>query len=99
MPIAIKMQAGGDSPCVVDAVPLTLFACRECGQVFVIFLDSDSSSLKARMWLEARLNDEHDAGRDQHDDVYSLPECREQSIDTPGGTRSVSSRGNHCGSL
>ena len=99
MLVKTKREAAQSNPSTHADVPTTLFACRECGQVFVIFLDSDSSSLKARMWLEARLNDEHDAGRDQHDDVYSLPECREQSIDTPGGTRSVSSRGNHCGSL
>ncbi len=80
MLIAMKMRATlsphGD-------VPSTRLACRECGQVFVIFLDSDSSSLKARIWLGAKLNDEHDAGRDQHNDVYSLPEFEDGSIDTP----------------
>jgi len=83
MLIAMNEQAAHGSPQLCAHVPSTQFACRECGQVFVIFLDSDSSSLKARMWLEARLNDEHDAGRDRHNDVYSLPECREESIDTP----------------
>jgi hypothetical protein len=41
------------------------------------FLDTDSSSLKARIWPEAKLNDEHDGERDQHRDVYTMPECRE----------------------
>ncbi len=83
MLIAMKMRATQDSPRACGDVPSTLFACRECGQVFVIFLDSDSSSLKAQLCLEARLNDEHGSGRDQHDDIYSLPEYREESIDTP----------------
>jgi hypothetical protein len=34
-------------------VPSTDLASRESGQVFVMFLDSDSASLKARIWLEA----------------------------------------------
>lgn len=47
------------------------------------FVDSDSSSLEARMWLEVRLNDEHAALRDQHNDVYSLPECTEARMSAP----------------
>ena len=83
MLIAMKMQAAQASPHTCGDVSSTHLACRECGQVFVIFLDSDSSSLKARIWLEATLNDEHDAGRDQHNDTYSLTECIEGRISTP----------------
>jgi hypothetical protein len=84
MLIAMKMEARQASPHTCEDVPSTHLACRECGQVFVIFLDSDSSSLKARIWLEATLNDEHDAGRDQHNDIYSLPEGIEGRMSTPG---------------
>ena len=83
MLIAMKMKPKQDSTHTCGDVPSTRLACRECGQVFVIFLDSDSSSLKARIWLEARLNDAHDAGRDHHNDIYSLPECTEGRMSTP----------------
>ena len=82
MLIAMKMEATKESPHTCGDVPSTHLACRECGQVFVIFLDSDFSSLKARIWLEATLNDEHDAGRDQHNDIYSVPECTEGRMST-----------------
>jgi hypothetical protein len=83
MLIAMKMQVGQASSHTCGDVPSSRFACRECGEVFVTFVDSDSSSLEARMWLEVRLNDEHAALRDQHNDVYSLPECTEARMSAP----------------
>jgi hypothetical protein len=85
MLIAMKKESAEGGSHAFGDVPSTRLACRESGQVFVIFLDSDSASLKARIWLEAKLNDDHDAGRDQHNDVYSLPECTDGRMSAPAG--------------
>ena len=83
MLIAMKKESAEGGSHAFGDVPSTLLACRECGQVFVIFLNSDSASLRSRIWLETKLNDDHDAGRDQHNDIYSLPECTEGKMSTP----------------